>query len=133
MPARGIRMAMVRDLDEYDAWIADYIASGGRVTAECMAVCKKMKERFPELILHGGYVHTPLGPDLHYWLMTEGGELVDPTASQFEHWGLSWPEDYENAGTTDPMQLLRRFIIVENEREETPSGRSEVPLLDRTG
>jgi len=109
---------MKRDREEYDAWIAHYIASGGRVVGECLSVCKLMMERFPELILHGGYMHTPLGPDLHYWLTAEEGEIVDPTFSQFDLWDGLGPEDYEDAGTTDPMQLLRRFLIEGKEQHE---------------
>lgn len=109
---------MARDPEEYDAWIADYVASGMPVLGECMAVCRKMKERFPELNLHGGYVRMPFGTDLHYWLTTPEGALVDPTASQFGDWEVPWPEGYEDAGTTDPMKLLRRFIITLEDSDE---------------
>jgi len=123
---------MKGNLERYDAWIANYVASGRPIIGECLPVCKEMLERFPELVLHGGYVHTPLGPDLHYWLTAPGGELVDPTASQFDHWeGLGF-EDYEDAGTTDPMQLLRRFLI-EDTNATTSSRRGEVPLFDSGG
>ena len=109
---------MKSDLEGYDAWIAHYIASGRPVVGECLQVCKQMLSRFPELVLHGGYMHTPLGPDLHYWLIAENGEIVDPTFSQFDLWDGLGPEHYEDAGTTDPMQLLRRFLIEEQHGHE---------------
>jgi len=116
-------------LEEYDAWIAHYIASGRPVIGECLPVCRQMLARFPELTLHGGYVHTPLGPDLHYWLTAPDGGLVDPTASQFDCWDVL---HYEDAGTTDPMQLLRRFLT-EDGNATTSNRRGEVPLFDSAG
>jgi len=97
-------------VDQYRAWIADYEASRAPVVGQCQKVCNAMRTAFPELELRGGWVRTPLGYDTHYWLLTRDGEIIDPTASQFPQLR---PEDYEDAGSTEPMVLLRRFLVVE--------------------
>ncbi len=95
-------------LPTYERWIAAYRNSGQPIIGHCQSVCERMQREFPELILRGGYVRTPLGCDTHFWLTTADGVIVDPTASQF---GTLELEDYEDAGTTDPLALLERFIV----------------------
>lgn len=63
---------------------------------------------FPELELRGGFARTPLGRDLHFWLRSPTGEIVDPTEAQF---GGLRPEDYDDADTTDALVLLRQVLI----------------------
>jgi hypothetical protein len=95
-------------LSPYDEWIATYRSRGESIVGRCRPVCELMQLDFPELVLHGGYVRTPLGQDTHYWLVTPDGHIVDPTAAQFGGLDL---EDYEDAGTTDAMVLLERFLV----------------------
>ena len=95
---------------EYQEWIESYIADGHRICGECHDVSLRMQAAFPELTLHGGYVRTPLGNDLHFWLTDPDGQIVDPTAAQF---GYLEPKDYEDAGTTDPLELLSLFFMQE--------------------
>jgi hypothetical protein len=92
---------------EYADWIATYV-QGRRIVGECQRACEEMRQAFPELELRGGFARTPLGRDLHYWLRAPWGTTVDPTASQFGGLAL---EDYEDAGTTDAMTLLRQVLI----------------------
>lgn len=78
------------------------------LVGQCRSACDDMLKDFPELTLRGGWVRTPLGYDVHYWLVTEGGDIVDPSEAQF---GFLAREDYEDAGSTDPMVLLERFLV----------------------
>lgn len=94
--------------ERYRAWISDYVDSGKPLVGHCRVVCEAMLAAFPELELRGGWVRTRLGYDTHYWLRTPEGRIVDPTQSQF---GALAPEDYEDAGSTDAMVLLRRFLV----------------------
>lgn len=98
-------------LSAYDRWIAAYRSRGEPVVGHCQVVCELMQREFPELILRGGYVRTLFGCDIHFWLVTSDGTIVDPTASQF---GSLEFEDYEDAGTTDPLVLLERFLVRTN-------------------
>lgn len=95
-------------LSAYDRWIAAYRSRGEPIVGHCRIVCERMRLEFPELTLRGGYVRTLLGCDTHFWLTTPDGVIVDPTASQFG--GLEL-DDYEDAGTTDPLVLLERFLV----------------------
>lgn len=96
------------DRSKYDMWIASYIAAGNPIIGQCLPVCEKMQDHFPELVLHGGYAWTQWGCDLHYWLTAPDGSIVDPTESQF---GSLVSTDYEDAGTTNVLELLKRFLI----------------------
>jgi hypothetical protein len=91
---------------EYAAWID--ALDDRSIVGRCQPICEAMAAAFPELRLVGGYVKTPLGCDLHYWLVSPSGTIVDPTGRQF---GTLAPEDYEDAGTTDAMALLSRFLV----------------------
>ena len=93
---------------DYAAWIDAYIDQGNVIVGHCRNVCEAMLAEFPELELRGGFVRTRLGNDLHYWLRAPSGEIVDPTEAQF---GRLRPDDYDDAGTTDTMTLLRRVLI----------------------
>jgi hypothetical protein len=99
--------------EKYIQWIDAYVTSGKPIRGECRQVCAEMLVHFPELRLKGGYVRTPIGSDLHYWLLAPDGSIVDPTEAQF---GYLDPEDYEDAGTTDPLVLLQRYLFTEPER-----------------
>src|SRR5262245_48760768 len=113
---------------EYAAWILDYLDSGQPVVGYCQQVCESMLRAFPELELRGGSVRTPLGRDLHYWLRSPSGAIVDPTEAQF---GKLSPDDYDDAGTTDARALLKRVLILwTNEPHlETISSGSTFPEL----
>ncbi len=68
----------------YVEWIDAYKASVNSVTGRCSSATKEMQAAFPELKRVAGFVTTFMGAQLeHFWLMTEAGEIVDPTVSQF--------------------------------------------------
>lgn len=94
-------------MSRYDAWIEKFIAEGREIHGMCCSTCELMQMDFPELVLHGGYVQTALGTDLHYWLETPDGEIIDPTESQFG--GLQL-DDYVDCGLTDPMEILHWYL-----------------------
>lgn len=94
---------------KYDEWIADYLVKHPNVRGRCREVCDLMLTNFPELELRGGYSHTTMGCEVHYWLLSPDGEIVDPTVSQY---GSLRERDYEDMGTTDAMTLLKRFLVM---------------------
>jgi len=50
----------------------------------CKTICKKVKEKFPELKLIRGYYRCFVwGKRMHWWLETQEGKIIDPTAIQF--------------------------------------------------
>lgn len=98
-------------VNKYQQWIGDYVDAGNPIIGRCREVCEKMLESFPELELRGGYSHTKAGSEIHFWLRAPDGSTVDPTESQY---GCLWPENYEDAGTTDVTVLLERFLFTVN-------------------
>jgi hypothetical protein len=67
---------------EYERWIREHVY-------ECEGNCKyysyEMATAFPELkVTSGRYFRTEDSPAEHWWCVTENGEIIDPTASQFE-------------------------------------------------
>lgn len=67
---------------EYDQWIKEHVY-------ECKGNCKlyaqEMAEAFPELIVVSGtYFRPEDSPADHWWCVTKEGEIIDPTAHQFE-------------------------------------------------
>lgn len=68
---------------KYEEWIATFVAHwGGFVGGLCSEATRKMVETFPELKQVRGFV---IGGGEHVWCVTESGEIVDPTVSQFNH------------------------------------------------
>lgn len=68
----------------YAGWIVDYVARhDGNVYGCCQEAAEEMRREFPELVEVRGYVHCSWGKRGHFWLKTPGGEVVDPTRSQF--------------------------------------------------
>ncbi len=67
----------------------------------CEPVCRKMKDKFPELkLIRGHYYCDGWGKRMHWWLLSSDGKIIDPTAIQFpsngtgayELWDESHPE-----------------------------------------
>lgn len=68
----------------YSDWIDSYVASvQGHTLGKCGAATASMVEAFPELRAVRGHVDTDYGRRSHWWCMTSSGEIIDPTASQF--------------------------------------------------
>jgi hypothetical protein len=68
---------------EYRTWI-DLWLTTNHPLGRCSSACQDMQKTFPELRLVRGYVDHMHGNDAHWWLQEVGGEVVDPTASQFK-------------------------------------------------
>ena len=74
----------------YEEWIENYRQTKGilfvgeterSVLGMCEQATKEMVKAFPELKRVRGHV-SPGGP--HWWCVTESGEVVDPTVSQWK-------------------------------------------------
>ncbi len=71
-------------MKQYEAWIEDYKARTKTVLGMCKQATTEMSIAFPELKRIAGHVEVlGWGRRAHWWLETEAGEVVDPTASQF--------------------------------------------------
>ncbi len=89
----------MNELCQYTDWIAEYQLRGD-CTLKCEEATQEMQEDFPELIRVRGYIigSLALRQTPHWWLKTESGEIVDPTAKQF---GLV--VDYEEIDESKPQ------------------------------
>lgn len=79
-----------------------------RTLGQCKPEVEAMKEKFPELEVVRGHVtawFSSVGPmrRAHWWLTDPEGNIVDPTAGQFEL-GVG---DYEPWTEGDPIRLGR--------------------------
>lgn len=66
--------------EQYLAWIRTYKKENKSVRGKCVEASQLMREAFPELVLVPGYCN---GAE-HMWLKDGEGNIVDPTASQFQ-------------------------------------------------
>jgi hypothetical protein len=84
---------------EYEAWIETNVQEAyGR----CDEVTRAMAEAFPELRrVRGHYYCLVWGERTHWWLVTPGGAIVDPTAKQFPSGGRGVYEPWAE-GTEEP-------------------------------
>lgn len=89
---QGVGGTNITTNPKYLVWISDYVAKQSFLRGMCRSACDKMLQVFPELKLvrgwAGGHLSTKddvlLDPgDGHWWLETESGEIIDPTAGQF--------------------------------------------------
>lgn len=79
---------------KYKNWIKNYVAKhNGNVKNRCWSATKEMAETFPELKCERGWAHIKcLKPfdkygiytDQHWWCVDPDGNIIDPTASQYE-------------------------------------------------
>lgn len=67
---------------EYELWIECWL-SENKPHGRCKEASEQMNKQFPELIIVPGFVYTDWGRREHFWLKDQSGEIVDPTASQF--------------------------------------------------
>lgn len=92
----------------YAAWIADYRARVGGVLGRCSSATSEMVAAFPELTRVGGWVLTGFGAELeHFWCVTADGEVVDPTATQFQDMGQGGVIDYRAFEPGDEVRVGR--------------------------
>ena len=70
----------------YETWIAENV---GETYGQCVEVTAAMAGAFPELRrVRGHYVCPWWGTRAHWWLVTDAGDIVDPTAAQFPSKGM---------------------------------------------
>lgn len=68
----------------YLKWIEEYRARTRSTLGRCRAAVDEMALTFPELRKVAGHVFDARwGQRAHWWLVTEKGDIVDPTADQF--------------------------------------------------
>jgi hypothetical protein len=77
----------------YENWIANNVNDGyGR----CLEITAAMAAAFPELVRVRGHYYDYLWGKRQHWWLTDGDEIVDPTAAQFPSKGCGvytpWPE-----------------------------------------
>jgi predicted nucleic acid-binding Zn ribbon protein len=89
-------------MDKYLDWIKQNVTDK---YGKCKEVTEKMAEAFPELQRVRGHYHCPIwGKRDHWWLTTEDGEIVDPTAGQFPSGGLGEYAPWEE-GSPEPTGM----------------------------
>jgi hypothetical protein len=80
---------------KYKAWISVNYSNPRDAVSQCKEACHKMKESFSELIITNGLVLVGLDFRQHWWCKTEDGDIVDPTAHQYEVFDLKISEYQE--------------------------------------
>lgn len=85
--------------EKYQEWILKNVKHDGY--GQCQIATKTMAKAFPELTRVRGHYFCPVwGERPHWWLVTQDGEIVDPTKNQhpskgkghYEPWDESQPE-----------------------------------------
>lgn len=70
--------------EKFGPWISAYLErDGNNGYGRCQQASTEMQSAFPELRIVKGHVYTTWGKRAHWWLVTEQGDVVDPTAAQF--------------------------------------------------
>ena len=85
--------------ERYAEWIAKNVADP---LGTCAEVTERMAAVFPDLKrVRGHYYCTAWGERAHWWLVTDAGDIVDPTAAQFPSRGHGHYEPW-NEGDEEP-------------------------------
>jgi len=85
---------------KYQGWIKENVTEA---YGKCVEVTKQMLEAFPELTRVKGHYHCPFdGKRPHWWLKTDQGVVVDPTASQFLSGGIMGEYEEWKEGRPEP-------------------------------
>jgi hypothetical protein len=98
LPEQGVGGSKISTDARHVEWISRHQLELQYLRGACLSSCREMLRQFPELKLVRGHVATRaemvyranedceyLDPgNGHWWLETAGGEIVDPTAAQFE-------------------------------------------------
>ena len=77
---------------KYTDWIENNVSDAYRA---CVETTLQMQEVFPELKrVRGHYIEFGIGEHPHWWLVDPDGEIIDPTRSQFQFYGIykEWDE-----------------------------------------
>lgn len=65
---------------EYKDWIEEHYPDYKSSKNQCNIAIVAMRRKFPELNIQVGYANNIL----HCWLITDDGEIIDPTVKQFK-------------------------------------------------
>lgn len=90
-------------MNKYDKWISNY---KGNIYRRCKEVSEEMQKEFPELKIVKGLVTIieNFKQYQHQWLEDDKGNIIDPTAKQWQH-------------------IVEYTQIDENDRDKIPNGR----------
>jgi len=85
-------------MERYLAYIRNLDMTYTKAYGNCKEVCEGMKKRFPELrLVRGHYYCAVWSKRGHWWLETESGERIDPTAMQFPSKGKGVYEEWDDS------------------------------------
>ena len=70
--------------ERYEAWIAEHYPTPASAKLKCAEATAEMAAEFPELRQVRGHAMVELQDRPHWWLVAPDGEIVDPTARQWE-------------------------------------------------
>lgn len=76
---------------KYSNWIKKHYPTPQSAINQCSQACEKLRNDFPELIITNGLIQVGIEKDQrsHWWARTINGEIIDPTAHQYEAFGSS--------------------------------------------
>ena len=90
---------MAIPIDSYLQWIAEHV--GPDPHGQCKGITERMAAAFPELRrVRGHYVCPSEGRQPHWWMITPGGMVLDPTKEQFASQGQGAYEPHEGPEPT---------------------------------
>jgi hypothetical protein len=89
-------------MTDYQNWITAHFPDAQTAYGQCVDATVTMAAAFPELRrVRGHYFCLTWGMRAHWWLVTEDGRIVDPTAAQFPSQGQGLYEPWIE-GDTEP-------------------------------
>lgn len=109
-------------MDEYNEWIMDNVDENP--VNQCERLTLLMRESFPELIRVRGHVLDGEKKYPHWWLKTENGDIVDPTAHQFcfvfdyEEWDEARDEPTGKCPNCGEYSFKSKYFCSDSCREE---------------
>lgn len=82
-------------MKKYTAWINKWLLTHDPV-GKCQSATIEMQNKFPELVrIRGHYFDVAWGERQHWWLKTNTGSIIDPTASQFPTKGNGYYDELD--------------------------------------
>lgn len=96
-------------MNKYQEWIETHHKDPRKVLSKCAEVTKEMLMAFPELIRTNGFILL-FGEEkerMHWWLKTVSGEVIDPTAHQYDVFQTKII-NYREIDDQDPARLYKQ-------------------------
>ena len=90
-------------------WISINYSTIQDTLGKCQEACLAIKKEFPELRITNGFVTLCLinKPVTHWWCVDLEGNIVDPTAKQYD-WNGTPILDYEEIPDNHPERLYKK-------------------------